>query len=127
MTRPGCGKKTKKGKYRKHTPITSKAQQGKFGSELARRRVGKARQMKSIKTKELESHLKESKGKNLPAKAGTPEGYKAGLSGQKIRSKGKGRGLGRGKGKGPIGVPAGISEAGSYVKERRKLRNRRAG
>ena len=39
------------------------------------------------------------------AKAGTPEGYRAGLGGQRIRSRGKGRGLGRGKGKGPIGVP----------------------
>ena len=41
------------------------------------------------------------------AKAGTPAGYKAGLGGQKIRSKGKGRGLGFGKGKGPIGIPIG--------------------
>ena len=36
------GKKTKKGKPKKHTPITSKAQQGKFGAELGRRRAGKA-------------------------------------------------------------------------------------
>jgi len=36
-------------------------------------------------------------------KAGTPEGYRAGLSGQKIRSGGNGRGLGTGKGKGPLG------------------------
>lgn len=39
------------------------------------------------------------------AKAGTPAGYKAGLGGQKIRSKGRGRGLARGKGKGPLGRP----------------------
>ena len=39
------------------------------------------------------------------AKAGTPAGYRAGLWGQKIRSKGRGRGLGRGKGRGPIGRP----------------------
>lgn len=39
------------------------------------------------------------------ALAGTPEGYAAGLWGQKIRSGGKGRGLGRGRGRGPIGVP----------------------
>lgn len=70
-TRSGCGKKTKKGKHRKHTPITSEAQQGKFGAELARRRAGKARRMRGITTKELESHLEESKGKKLPAKAGT--------------------------------------------------------
>lgn len=57
---------TKKGKHRKHTPITSEAQQGKFGAELGRRRAGKARRMRGITTKELESHLKESKGKNLP-------------------------------------------------------------
>jgi len=36
------------------------------------------------------------------AKAGTPAGYKAGLGGKKIRSKGTGRGAGTGKGKGPI-------------------------
>jgi len=40
------------------------------------------------------------------AKAGTPAGYRAGLGGQKIRSKGKGRGLSTGKGKGPIGSPS---------------------
>ena len=40
-------------------------------------------------------------------KAGTPAGYKAGLGGQKIRSKGKGRGLGIGRGRGPIGFPVG--------------------
>ena len=40
-------------------------------------------------------------------RAGTPVGYRAGLWGQKIRSKGKGRGLGRGKGRGPIGVSYG--------------------
>lgn len=38
-------------------------------------------------------------------RAGTPAGYRAGLSGQRIRSKGAGKGLGRGKGKGPIGRP----------------------
>lgn len=56
-------------KHRKHTPITSKAQRGLFGSELARRRAGKARRMAGITTKELESHLKESKGKKLLARA----------------------------------------------------------
>lgn len=54
------------GKHRKHTPITSKKQQGLFGTELARRRAGKQRRMKGITTKELESHLKESGGKKLP-------------------------------------------------------------
>lgn len=37
------------------------------------------------------------------AKAGTPEGFAAGLGGQKIRSGGKGRGMGIGEGSGPIG------------------------
>ena len=60
MTRKGCKKK--------HTPITSRAQHGKFGSELKRRRQGKPRRMRGITTKELESHLMESKGKKLPKK-----------------------------------------------------------
>jgi hypothetical protein len=53
-------------KHRKHTPITSKAQRGKFGAELRRRREGKKSRMKGITTAELRSHLKESKGKSLP-------------------------------------------------------------
>lgn len=60
------GGKAKKKKHRKHTPIVSKAQQGKFGAELARRRAGKKSRMSSITTKELERHLEESKGKKLP-------------------------------------------------------------
>lgn len=60
MTRKGC--------KRKHTEITSEAQQGLFGAELARRRAGKKRRMKGITTAELRSHLKESKGKKLPAR-----------------------------------------------------------
>jgi hypothetical protein len=44
---------------RKHTPITTKRQMGKFGAELRRRREGKKRQMKGITTKELISHLEE--------------------------------------------------------------------
>jgi len=58
-------KKSKK----KHTPIVSKAQRGLFGAELARRRAGKKRRMKGITTAELESHLRESKGKKLRKKA----------------------------------------------------------
>lgn len=53
---------------RKHTPITSKKQQGLFGVELGRRRAGRTR-MSGITTAELESHLRESKGKKLPKKA----------------------------------------------------------
>lgn len=37
------------------------------------------------------------------ARPGTPAGYRAGLWGRKIRSRGKGRGLGIGRGRGPIG------------------------
>lgn len=53
---------------RKHTPIVSKKQRGLFGSELARRRSGKGSRMKGITTAELINHLKESKGKKLPAR-----------------------------------------------------------
>ncbi|MBM3212384.1 hypothetical protein FJZ33_09195 [Candidatus Poribacteria bacterium] len=62
MTTKACG-------HRKHTPITSQAQRGLFGGELARRRAGKASRMKGITTEELEKHLHESKGKNLPKRA----------------------------------------------------------
>lgn len=54
---------------RKHTPITSEAQQGKFGAELARRQSGKSSRMEGITTEELRSHLKESAGKKLPKRA----------------------------------------------------------
>jgi len=64
MTTARCGHSG-----RRHTPITSKAQRGLFGAELARRRAGKARRMEGITTKELESHLEESAGKKLPKKA----------------------------------------------------------
>lgn len=63
------GKNCGKGKTRAHTPITSKAQQGMMGAELGRRRAGKKGKMSSMTTAELESHLRESKGKNLPARA----------------------------------------------------------
>ena len=36
------------------------------------------------------------------ARPGTPTGYRAGLWGQKIRSRGEGRGLGIGRGRGPV-------------------------
>jgi len=57
-----------KGCHKKHTPIVSKKQQGFFGAELARRRVGKKSRVPGITTAELEGHLKESKGKKLPKK-----------------------------------------------------------
>lgn len=49
-----------------HTPIVSKVQRGMMGAELARRRAGKKGRMSGMSEKELESHLRESKGKNLP-------------------------------------------------------------
>lgn len=52
--------------HRKHTPITSQAQQGMFGAELQRRREGKKGKMSGITTQELVSHLHESAGKDLP-------------------------------------------------------------
>jgi hypothetical protein len=58
------------GSKRKHTPITSRAQRGLFGSELARRRAGKKGRMSGITTAELRSHLQESRGKKLPARRG---------------------------------------------------------
>uniref|UniRef100_A0A6H1ZRT8 Uncharacterized protein n=1 Tax=viral metagenome TaxID=1070528 RepID=A0A6H1ZRT8_9ZZZZ len=51
---------------KRHTPIVSKAQRGKFGAELARRREGKVSRMEGITTSELRGHLKESRGKKLP-------------------------------------------------------------
>jgi len=40
-----------------------------MGSELARRRAGKKSLMSGITTAELESHLHESAGKDLPKRA----------------------------------------------------------
>ena len=54
------------GSKRAHTPITSKAEQGLMGSELARRRAGEEPRMPGITTEELRSHLHESAGKDLP-------------------------------------------------------------
>ena len=65
MVPSSCGK----GGIRKHTPIVSEKQRGLFGSELARRRRGKGSRMKSIKTAELVSHLRESRSKKLPTRA----------------------------------------------------------
>lgn len=52
--------------HRKHTPIVSRKQQGKFGAEYARRKKGLTPKMPGITKAELKSHLKESKGKDLP-------------------------------------------------------------
>jgi len=53
---------------RKHTPIVSKAQRGLFGAELARRKRGLKGRLPSMTLAELEQHLKESRGKKLPAR-----------------------------------------------------------
>ncbi len=54
---PHCGKK--------HTPIVSKSQQHLFGLWKGNPK----RQPKSITAKEVSSHLRESKGKKLPARS----------------------------------------------------------
>ena|GEM_PF-1311368 len=54
---------------RKHTPIVSEKQRGLFGAELRRRRGGKKSRMKGITTEELERHLGEAGGKDLPKKS----------------------------------------------------------
>lgn len=72
MTRPGCGKKTKKGKRRKHTPIVSEAQQGAMGSAYGAKKAGKGKPPKTpaaiweMPKAELKRHLEESAGKDLP-------------------------------------------------------------
>lgn len=58
-----------KGSKRKHTPIVSEAQRGKFGAEYARRKKGLAPRMKGITTEELRIHLEEVRGKKLPRRA----------------------------------------------------------
>ncbi len=61
------GKGCKKG-GRKHTPITSEKQRGLMGADYARAKRGEKTRTGMSKA-ELRRHLKESKGKNLPAKA----------------------------------------------------------
>ena len=55
-----CGKKG----HRKHTPITSKAQQRLFGAVAG----GKKTKATGLSKKEAKRHLRESKGKKLPAR-----------------------------------------------------------
>ena len=61
---------------KRHTPIVSKAQRGLFGAELARRRSGKRGKMPGITQAELESHLHEAAGKNLPKRTTKKKGGK---------------------------------------------------
>lgn len=69
MTTKACKKSG-----RVHTPIVSEKQRGMMGAELARRRAGKQGRMPGMSEKELVSHLKESKGKDLPARVKKHDG-----------------------------------------------------
>lgn len=75
---PGKGCKGGGKGGRKHTPVVSKAQRGAMGVALAAKREGVKKvkpggvakeMMGGMTEKELESHLRESRGKKLPAKA----------------------------------------------------------
>lgn len=77
MTRNKCGKKTKKGKTRKHTEYTSEAQVTAGNIALAAKKgdlpksklKGASKQMaEGMTLEELESHSAEAKGKDLPKK-----------------------------------------------------------
>jgi len=57
MTGKGCSKK--------HTPIVSKAQRGLFGAKAG----GKKTKATGLTRKEAKRHMKEVKGKKLPARA----------------------------------------------------------
>lgn len=75
MTGPGCAR-TKKGRRKKHTPITSRAEQGAMGAALAAKRgqgkaKGPARAIAaSMSEAQLVAHLHESAGKKLPERRG---------------------------------------------------------
>lgn len=55
------------GKYKKHTPIVSNAQRRFFGAAISKPSIAPG-----LDKKEIVSHLKESKGKKLPART-TPK------------------------------------------------------
>lgn len=61
MPGKGCKKK-------RHTPVVSKKQRGFFGAEYARKKAGKKTRTKMTRA-ELKRHLRESKGKKLPARS----------------------------------------------------------
>jgi len=67
-TKPRCTKKTKSGKYRKHTPIVSEAQRRLFGAVAS----GTATKAKGLSKAKAKKHLKEVKGKKLPEKKSNP-------------------------------------------------------
>jgi ABC-type phosphate/phosphonate transport system ATPase subunit len=59
-----------KKKHKKHTPITTEQQRKFFGAELGRLRAGKST-LTRMSEEELRQHLKEVKGKKLPARKKT--------------------------------------------------------
>ncbi len=65
MTGAGCPK-TKSGKHRKHTPITSKAQRRLFGAVAS----GQKTKVTGLSKAEAKRHLKEVEGKELKARKG---------------------------------------------------------
>lgn len=67
LKKPLKRKKNNPKKQRAHTPITSEAQQGLFGADLARLRAGKKTKT-GMSEAELVRHLEESGGKDLPAR-----------------------------------------------------------
>ncbi len=114
MTTASCKKSE-----RKHTPIVSEAQRGMMGAELGRRKAGKKGKMEGMTTGELESHLHESKGKNLPKRSMRPKG--SGLPSDNDYAQGFIR-LSKGDGKG--GWIESIPIIGPAVKGLRKQKKR---
>lgn len=100
MTRPGCGTKTKKGKHRKHTPYKTEVQATAGNIALAVK-----------KGKLPKSKLK-----------GASKQMARGMTVEELESHSK-----EAKGKKLPKRNHPKNEGKAYVKERRKLRNRRAG
>ena len=59
-------------KHRKHTPITSEAQRGLLGADLARLRAGKKTKT-GMSEEQLVAHLEEAGGKELPERKSLEE------------------------------------------------------
>lgn len=74
-----------KGSHRKHTPIVSGKQRRFFGAEYGRAKRGEVRETDITKA-DLRSHLKESKGKDLPEVRGIgARGPSSGATSEKRR------------------------------------------
>jgi hypothetical protein len=63
-----------------HTPIVSRSQQRLFGAELSRRQAGEEPVMMGITNQQLEEHLEESRGKELPEYARETKGRKLNIT-----------------------------------------------